>query len=105
MSLPLRFRFSSGARAVLAACSFVALLIAPTVGSATTLSATDALGTYQFWLSCLRFGQFRHGDHIEPWRYDGRYSGERFSQLPARYRVTRALHLQSGRRREPFRVR
>ena len=36
---------------MLAACSFAALLIAPTVGSATTLSATDALGTYQFSLS------------------------------------------------------
>ena len=47
----LSLRFSSAGRGVLAACSFVALLAAPTVGSATTLNATDALGTYQFSLS------------------------------------------------------
>jgi hypothetical protein len=49
--MSLSLRFSSAARGVLAACSFVALLAAPTVGSATTLNATDALGTYQFSLS------------------------------------------------------
>lgn len=47
-SMSLSFRSWSGA---LAACSFVALLTAPTVGSATTLNAADALGTYQFSLS------------------------------------------------------